>query len=87
MSFLYASKIQAFGKLMEKQLRQNDHKGGWTDEADGYLLRRLQQEVNELVEAVKDRRTTIGAEAADVANFCMMIADNWGYLREPERIG
>jgi NTP pyrophosphatase (non-canonical NTP hydrolase) len=70
-----------FAKAMECELRCNEGKGGWKEEDVMWLLERLEEEVVELRQAV-DRAsswriaaTVILAEAADVANFAMMIAD------------
>lgn len=77
--------IQAFATAMEHQLRLNDWKGGWAREDLHYLRRRLTTELKELrqtfVKGYGGNRATV-AEAADVANFAMMIADktkvlNW----------
>lgn len=79
-----------FAKQMERKLRANDHKGHWSNCDDLYLKRRLREETNELIDAVNRlksyRRTSpddvawaarmVIREAADVANFAMMIADN-----------
>jgi hypothetical protein len=57
---------------MEMRLRANDHKGGWYDCTLQYLKKRLHEEVMELRSSRRDTRVE---EAADVANFAMMIAD------------
>jgi NTP pyrophosphatase (non-canonical NTP hydrolase) len=84
--------VQAFAKLMERQLRANDFKGGWDRDPPLALLRRLRQETDELEqvltdldeagEVFDDDRVEIGCEAADVANFAMMVADVMGSLRK-----
>lgn len=64
-----------FANLMEKVLRENDHKGGWYGCQMSYLKRRLGQEVKELRKALDEERDDdVVLEAADVANFAMMIA-------------
>ena len=68
--------VQWFARQMEAKLRENDHKGGWDDCELGWLLRRLGQEVGELRRALKKEKHVV-REAADVANFAMMIADVW----------
>ncbi len=123
--------VAAFAQLMEKALRENDYKGGWSDCEPAALLRRLREESIELdhalsqahdrvwrdwdpeahkADATSHRQVTvsyvpnrgwlctdicspkvfqpdadaierIGEEAADVANFAMMIADNAGALK------
>jgi hypothetical protein len=87
--------VQKFALLMESQLRMNDHKGGWKHEDEIHLMPRVRDETCELDVAlmrgpgtavpygprdVKARRR-IGAEAADVANFCMMVADVAGAMK------
>jgi NTP pyrophosphatase (non-canonical NTP hydrolase) len=64
---------------MQRALNDNDHKDGWDECSLGYLFGRLGEEVQELKEAMQaiDRDPElIVSEAADVANFAMMIADN-----------
>lgn len=93
--------VLAFALLMERELRENDHKGGWDECGPGWLLRRLGQEVDELRRAMKRHedlrrknyldpgeqsvhleraRRELASEAADVANFAMMIVDVCGAL-------
>jgi NTP pyrophosphatase (non-canonical NTP hydrolase) len=63
---------------MEERLSANDHKPGWIGELPSTLLRRLREEADELEIAFNARGHTKGdilREAADVANFAMMIAD------------
>lgn len=71
--------VRAFAAAMEKQLRANDHKGGWQEEKVLWLLGRLREETDELSNALECRDCVL-AEAADVANFAMMIADNCAVL-------
>ena len=69
-----------FVKLSEKQ-----YKGGWEDLSPSELLSMLKVEVKELEEALDKENTNrrdIAREAADVANFAMMIADVCGGLDE-----
>ena len=74
--------LASFADLMEEMLQENDHKGGWQYDSSKALLRRLKQETAELQRAIERDAPTdeIAREAADVANFAMMIADN-EYLR------
>jgi NTP pyrophosphatase (non-canonical NTP hydrolase) len=80
--------VEWFAKLMEEQLKANDHKGGWSDEDTDYLLGRLDEEVQELKDALvtyyfeishrgecQKLAKNVRKECADVANFAMMIAD------------
>lgn len=76
--------VTLFADAMEGALRRNDAKGGWEDDDPEWLLGRLKQETRELeTELVRfenasdSQKTSIKVlwEAADVANFAMMIAD------------
>jgi hypothetical protein len=67
--------VDEFSKEMKLELLKNSHKGGWLSEDVGSLLRRLKMEVRELEEAII-WNDGIVEEAADVANFVMMIADH-----------
>lgn len=73
--------VKWFAEQMENKLKENDHKGGWDDCNVYWLWQRLQDESGELLTAINLYRD-LGAdkndiikEAADVANFAMMIAD------------
>lgn len=68
--------VATFAQAMEEKLRENDHKGGWEDCTMQYLSMRLTQEREELRKAVeRGNPEEVLREAADVANFCMMIAE------------
>ena len=84
--------VRAFAEAMERKLAANDHKGGWEDCSIDYLIKRLRQETSELLKVAGDReaRTLTNEEAekvlneaADVANFAMMIADVCDGLERP----
>ena len=68
-----------FAQQMEAKLKDNDHKGGWENESIHWLIGRLRQEWRELYDALlppwKRDPERVAEEAADVANFVMMIAD------------
>lgn len=82
--------VMAFADLMEAQLRANDHKGGWKGCDPHWLHDRLLEEAAELQDAGRWKSDGLGVqgcyaravarEAADVANFAMMIADVCGGL-------
>ena len=74
--------VHWFANEMEFQLIENDHKSGWRGLTNAWLLNRLRQEVGELERAVIEGKNVI-EEAADVANFAMMIAANFAD-REPQ---
>ena len=79
-----------FARQMETKLRENDHRGGWDDSNTAYLFRRLSEERRELrrvfdadekryrsgLSSTREYPVKLAREAADVANFAMMIADN-----------
>jgi NTP pyrophosphatase (non-canonical NTP hydrolase) len=67
-----------FAEAMEVQLSANDHKPGWGQSTLKQLLYRLEQEAGELRRAIErgDAARVVIGEAADVANFALMIADN-----------
>lgn len=71
-------RIDWFAEQMKHKLDLNRHKGGWEDCKNHYLVRRLLEETAELVQSVmrNEDADTVIEEAADIANFCMMIADN-----------
>ena len=64
-----------FTNAMQTELDNNRHKGGWGSMSQKWLLRRLRQETKELERAIAEGKNVV-EEAADVANFAMMIADN-----------
>lgn len=83
--------VQRFAELMEQVLRENDHKGGWKGMTKDELLYRLGGETQELdwelavtPDGFPGGPQKIAKEAADVANFAMFIADNFGGLMEME---
>lgn len=72
--------VEIFSLCMEEKLRRNDHKGGWEKIPIRDLLKRLKDEVDELDKAIHEEgNVNIMYEAADVANFAMMIA--WNTIR------
>lgn len=81
--------VRSFANAMEEKLRANDHKGGWEEMRPEWLTGRLKGEVEELCEAVHPAQgpadrfpDRIIGEAADVANFAMMVADVCGGLKK-----
>jgi NTP pyrophosphatase (non-canonical NTP hydrolase) len=77
--------VERFAALMERQLAANRHKGnrpGWLGESFDFLKSRLCDEVAELFDQITCDGSSgdIAKEAADVANFCMFLADKAGGL-------
>ena len=77
--------VRWFAEQMELKLRANEHKGGWANERKRSLMKRLYGEAWELSLVFQESQADtihecldpgIIDEAADVANFAMMIADN-----------
>lgn len=70
--------VMRFAEHMERRLAANESKGHWSGCSEWYLFRRLQEETGELEEVLHElggASSTVINEAADVANFAMMIAD------------
>jgi NTP pyrophosphatase (non-canonical NTP hydrolase) len=76
------SEVRRFARAMEMRLRANDHKPGWKADSPEALLDRVDEELLELHMAVAANpgKTAILLEAADVANFLMMVVDVCGQL-------
>ena len=84
--------VLAFAHLMERELRNNDHKTGWKDASPVWLAGRTFDEAQELCDIANDYeaerqspiasdvRDEVAGEAADVANMAMMVADVCGCL-------
>lgn len=81
-SIVRQERLQWFNRQMHNKLTEKEDKGLWDDLDIYWLLKRLKDETCELLEAISIHRTKgsnreeIIREAADVANFAMMIADN-----------
>ena len=73
--------VKWFAEQMEAALKRNDHKSGWLNDDWDELYDRILDETKELYRECgkfsKDEEKII-MEAADVANFAMMIADKFG---------
>lgn len=72
--------VLAFADRMEAKLAKNRRKGnrdGWINDDPWALWRRIGDEHMQLIRAMENRETAeaIADEAADCANFCMMLAD------------
>jgi hypothetical protein len=80
---LVRPEVLAFALAMEAKLKANDHKGGWQSMTITELVKRLRDELSELRWAISHDEGSghglthfdIPSEAADVANFAMMIFD------------
>ena len=80
--------VLAFARAMEEKLRKNEHKGGWDGEDPYDLLAMIVDETDALDTALesylKDNNAEavkkVLSEAADVANFCLFVADVCGAI-------
>ncbi len=71
--------VKWFGGLMEMKLRKNDHKGDASSVSQDYLYMRMIEEMRELEASLQAEHIDgmeVAFEAADVANFAMMVACN-----------
>lgn len=77
MEKMYEKAVNDFAKDMKRKLIENKHKGHWGQDQPEELFRRLLEEAGELIEAVIKNApySAVAAEAADVGNIAMMIAD------------
>lgn len=62
---------------MEAKLLENDKRGGWNQCTVDELRKKVLASSLELSQAVNDRNLSysVARQAADVANYCMMLAD------------
>lgn len=85
--------VKKFSEAMEWQLQRNDHKGHWKPCTYDFLLRELDRNLIEIksickspggcLADIRENLKIIKRRTANVANFCMMIADNCGALNLP----
>lgn len=74
--------VETFAEEMEKQLKANDHKGGWETSTNYWLMEGLKKNLAALRTCVNQepkvliQQEEIMRRAANIANFAMMIADN-----------
>lgn len=75
------AEVLAFAIAMETELRANDDKPGWKNDDPLDLCDRIDQELHELIQAIKGNEEggapdeVVKKEAADIGNFAMMIWD------------
>jgi len=81
--------VRKFAEIMERKLKENDHKGGWEGMRFSELIQEALWEIWEIgrlcarykMDTIQEKigkrkRKELQREAADVANFMMMISDN-----------
>lgn len=72
-------KVLLLAAQMFVELDRNSFKHGWSTCSNKYLYKKLNEEIAELKVAVRSgNKDVILSEAADAANFIMMITDNAG---------
>ncbi|WP_062234385.1 hypothetical protein [Aureimonas sp. N4] len=90
--------LAAFAGRMEKRLRENDHKGGWSNEKPEWLADRCLAKACDASKALDQlrgdglrnlavNREAIQRHTADLANYAMMLCDvttDGGLVPEPE---
>jgi NTP pyrophosphatase (non-canonical NTP hydrolase) len=69
--------LDEFRDRMAMKLLKNAGKGGWSDWSIADLMSGVKRELDELERAIVSQESPerIANEAADVANYCMMVAD------------
>lgn len=84
--------LRQFALLMEARLRANDYREGWRGLGTLQILAGLQASLADLLRqlapataaantaAAPAQREAIAVEAANIANWAMFIADQWGGL-------
>lgn len=69
--------VKQFSVEIEKKLRKNDHRGGWKDCKNTYLLSLLKEHVKKLEDdLINQDDSRIIPSSADLGAIAMMIADN-----------
>lgn len=78
--------IRWFAERMEEKLACYDERDGWSECELDWLQARVSMELEELAEALRDEKYDEAVlEAADAANFLMMIADNCSRVNKKKR--
>lgn len=79
MNNLQPHPVLYFACAMGKQLDNNAYKGNWKGCPLDYLVKRAMMELVEVKQAIKHNEfpSAVINECADVANFMMMVADNY----------
>ena len=84
MSLKPRTPLRQFAYEMERQLKANDDKGGWYSCSAQFLLKEATNHLNALKRTIRsktkkssEKDPLILDDAADVANFMMMIVDQW----------
>jgi len=70
--------VKDFGEEMERILKKNDHKGGWSGETDSYLGAKLLEEVFELMYALNFSPFDV---LASCLNYAKLMVGRKGNIR------
>ncbi|GAG94356.1 unnamed protein product [marine sediment metagenome] len=71
--------VKRWAERMEKELRLNEHKGGWSNSPVSFFLGRARANLREIKYGgfgMESGTDFIIKCLADCSNFCMMAADN-----------
>jgi hypothetical protein len=75
--------VVLFARMMERELKANDHKGGWKGCSPHVMFTDLLYHVAKLGNAlVRGQGAAMAEHSADVANIAMMVADTAGLLND-----
>ena len=78
--------VQRLNRAQVEKLAIHGDREHWrTSGQDGFYLRRMRQEIRELVDAMERMESPekVWHEAADVANFAAMLADRYEQRHQP----
>lgn len=78
--------VVRMARMMEAQLKRNDHQGGWFSCSKEYLLESIERNLGDLTGSDGHPEYAVKGAAfqrtcADIANFAMMLAEN-EYLKD-----
>lgn len=79
--------VYEFAYDMEQQLKVNEHKGVWGKEHWEFFTRKIQKNFDNMIwelEKEDKDKCEITILCANLANYAMMIADNYGTLGDGE---
>lgn len=75
------TRVAEMAIAMERRLAENDHKPGWEGETKAFLHGRAEELLHQAWEYRNDPERYI-TKLIDVANYCMMAADNAGGIKK-----
>ena len=71
------TEVQQFAEMMNQRLEENSHKDkiGWSDWEINDLILKIQRNIRDIY--MENPEKEIVNHAVDIANYAMMIADNY----------